>query len=141
MFVGGELYQLACENIHWPSPSEPMRDLYWPHLTSCSPSLLQPSVLSSPNINAIKFDNHASRRERYPNSPTSYLKCITDKKKGVLVECDPSVKAIILKYDEEKHDYIVEDLDDDRHLVIKESQLQNLKERLGQVSFPSVAIA
>lgn len=54
--------------------------------------------------------------------------------KGVLVECDPSVKAIILKYDEEKHDYIVEDLDDDRHLVIKESQLQNLKERLGQVS-------
>ncbi|OJI87779.1 hypothetical protein ASPTUDRAFT_137030, partial [Aspergillus tubingensis CBS 134.48] len=49
---------------------------------------------------------------------------------GVLIECDPSVKAIILKYDEERHDYIVEDLDDDRHLVIKESQLQNLKARL-----------
>lgn len=30
----------------------------------------------------------------------------------------------------------MEDLDDDRHLVIKESQLQNLKERLGQVGFP-----
>lgn len=43
------------------------------------------------------------------------------------------MKAIILKYDEERHDYIVEDLDDDRHLVIKESQLQNLKERLGKV--------
>jgi TFIIH basal transcription factor complex TTD-A subunit len=54
-------------------------------------------------------------------------------KPGVLVECDPSVKAIILKYDEERHDYIVEDLDDDRHLVIKENQLQHLKERLGQV--------
>jgi TFIIH basal transcription factor complex TTD-A subunit len=52
---------------------------------------------------------------------------------GVLIECDPSVKAIILKYDEERHDYIVEDLDDDRHLVIKESQLQNLKARLGRV--------
>jgi len=52
--------------------------------------------------------------------------------KGVLIECDPSVKAIILKYDEEKHDYIVEDLDDDRHLVIKESQLQNLKARLSR---------
>lgn len=51
---------------------------------------------------------------------------------GVLIECDPSVKAIILKYDEERHDYIVEDLDDDRHLVIKESQLQNLKIRLGR---------
>ncbi|KAL4814682.1 transcription factor TFIIH complex subunit Tfb5-domain-containing protein [Aspergillus spinulosporus] len=52
--------------------------------------------------------------------------------RGVLIECDPSVKAIILKYDEERHDYIVEDLDDDRHLVIKESQLQNLKLRLGR---------
>lgn len=51
----------------------------------------------------------------------------------MLIECDPSVKAIILKYDEERHDYIVEDLGDDRHLVIKESQLQNLKERLGRV--------
>ncbi|WEW60295.1 TFIIH complex subunit tfb5 [Emydomyces testavorans] len=52
--------------------------------------------------------------------------------KGVLIECDPSVKAIILKYDDERHDYIVEDLDDDRHLVVKESQLQNLKARLSQ---------
>ncbi|OJI99768.1 hypothetical protein ASPVEDRAFT_81359 [Aspergillus versicolor CBS 583.65] len=52
--------------------------------------------------------------------------------RGVLIECDPSVKAIILKCDEERHDYIVEDLDDDRHLVIKESQLQNLKLRLGR---------
>ncbi|KAK2747978.1 TFIIH complex subunit tfb5 [Myotisia sp. PD_48] len=51
---------------------------------------------------------------------------------GVLIECDPSVKAIILKYDEERHDYIVEDLDDDRYLVIKESQLANLKRRLAQ---------
>lgn len=51
----------------------------------------------------------------------------------MLIECDPSVKAIIMKYDEESHDYIVEDLDDDRHLVIKENQLQNLKERLGRV--------
>ncbi|RJE21667.1 hypothetical protein PHISCL_06007 [Aspergillus sclerotialis] len=52
--------------------------------------------------------------------------------RGVLIECDPSVKAIILKYDEERHDYVVEDLDDDRHLVIKESQVQNLKARLGK---------
>jgi TFIIH basal transcription factor complex TTD-A subunit len=52
---------------------------------------------------------------------------------GVLIECDPSVKAIILKHDEEHHDYVVEDLDDDRHLVIKGSQLQNLKEKLGRV--------
>lgn len=52
---------------------------------------------------------------------------------GLLIECDPSIKSMILKYDEERHDYIVEDLDDENHLVIKESQLQNLKVRLDQV--------
>ncbi|KAJ5161343.1 General transcription and DNA repair factor IIH subunit tfb5 [Penicillium capsulatum] len=50
--------------------------------------------------------------------------------RGLLIECDPSIKALILKYDEERHDYIVEDLDDENHLVIKESQLENLKARL-----------
>ncbi|KAL9600489.1 MAG: hypothetical protein Q9219_003140 [cf. Caloplaca sp. 3 TL-2023] len=51
---------------------------------------------------------------------------------GVLVECDPSIKAIILKIDQEKHDYIVEDLDD-QTLVIKETQLPRLKEKLEEV--------
>lgn len=55
---------------------------------------------------------------------------------GLLIECDPSIKSMILKYDEERHDYIVEDLDDENHLVIKESQLQNLKVRLDQVCHP-----
>jgi len=49
--------------------------------------------------------------------------------KGVLVECDPSIKAIILKIDQENHDYIVEDLDD-QTLVIKEDHLNSLKARL-----------
>lgn len=62
--------------------------------------------------------------ERIPHSPTS---------PGLLIECDPSIKALILKYDEEHHDYIVEDLDDENHLVIKESQLDNLKARLDHV--------
>ena len=51
---------------------------------------------------------------------------------GVLVQCDPSIKAIILKIDQDRHDYIVEDLDD-QTLVIKESQLQRLKGRLEEV--------
>jgi TFIIH basal transcription factor complex TTD-A subunit len=59
---------------------------------------------------------------------------------GLLIECDPSIKAMILKYDEERHDYIVEDLDDENHLVIKESQLENLKVRLDQVSLESFAV-
>lgn len=48
---------------------------------------------------------------------------------------------MILKYDEERHDYIVEDLDDENHLVIKESQLQNLKVRLDQVCSPLISPA
>ncbi|KAL8746761.1 MAG: hypothetical protein Q9190_001279 [Brigantiaea leucoxantha] len=52
--------------------------------------------------------------------------------KGVLVECDAAIKQIILKIDSNKHDYIVEDLDDE-HVVIKESQLQSLKIRLNDV--------
>ncbi|KAL8948664.1 MAG: hypothetical protein Q9183_007666, partial [Haloplaca sp. 2 TL-2023] len=50
----------------------------------------------------------------------------------VLIECDPSIKAIILKIDSESHEYIVEDLDD-YALVIKESQLSRLKEKLEEV--------
>lgn len=49
--------------------------------------------------------------------------------KGVLVQCDPSIKAIILKIDTDKHDYIIEDLDD-QTLVVKESMLGRLKARL-----------
>ncbi|KAI9810206.1 MAG: TFIIH complex subunit tfb5 [Phylliscum demangeonii] len=49
--------------------------------------------------------------------------------KGVLVECDPSIKAIILKIDSARHDFIVEDLDD-QTLVVKESKLRELKTRL-----------
>ncbi|KAL8911613.1 MAG: hypothetical protein Q9172_007641 [Xanthocarpia lactea] len=57
--------------------------------------------------------------------------------KGVLIECDPSIKAIILKIDQDHHDYIVEDLDD-QHLVIKESQLPRLKEELENVAIPTL---
>lgn len=47
--------------------------------------------------------------------------------KGVLVECDPSIKAIILKIDKEhNHDIIIEDIDDE-HLLIKTAQQENLK--------------
>jgi TFIIH basal transcription factor complex TTD-A subunit len=52
---------------------------------------------------------------------------------GVLVECEPSVKAIILKFDSEENAYIVEDLDE-KHLVIKETMLADLKRKLKEVS-------
>ncbi|CAF9917766.1 MAG: hypothetical protein HETSPECPRED_003584 [Heterodermia speciosa] len=60
--------------------------------------------------------------------------------KGVLVECDPAIKAIILKIDQEKNEYIVEDLDD-THLMVKDSKVQALKAKLDEelknaVSYP-----
>jgi hypothetical protein len=46
---------------------------------------------------------------------------------------------MILNYDEERHVYIVKDLDDESHLVITESQLENLKVRLDEVSLYSLS--
>lgn len=52
--------------------------------------------------------------------------------RGVLVECDPSIKAIIVKIDSTSHAYIVEELDD-QTLVIKENMLGQLKQQLDEV--------
>ncbi|KAI3397241.1 hypothetical protein diail_11120 [Diaporthe ilicicola] len=50
--------------------------------------------------------------------------------RGVLVECDPSIKSIIVNIDAKSgHEYIIEDLDDE-HVVIKETMLQRLKQTL-----------
>lgn len=52
---------------------------------------------------------------------------------GVLIECDPSIKAIIVKINQEMSNaYIIEDLDDG-HLVIKENMVNDLKYRLDDV--------
>jgi TFIIH basal transcription factor complex TTD-A subunit len=50
----------------------------------------------------------------------------------VLVECDPSIKSIIVKIDSEEHAYVVEELDD-QTLVIQENMLPLLKARLDDV--------
>ncbi|KAG9236410.1 RNA polymerase II transcription factor B subunit 5 [Amylocarpus encephaloides] len=51
--------------------------------------------------------------------------------RGVLVKCDPSIKAIIMSIDSQEHQFVVEELDDE-NLVIKENQLQELKRRLDE---------
>lgn len=48
------------------------------------------------------------------------------------MECDPSIKSIIVKIDSEDHAFIVDDLDD-QTLVIKENMLSILKMRLDEV--------
>jgi len=52
--------------------------------------------------------------------------------RGVLIQCDPSIKAIISKIDSAHNDFIIEDLDDET-VVVKESKLQELKERLREM--------
>ncbi|KAI5860140.1 RNA polymerase 2 general transcription and DNA repair factor tfiih component [Durotheca rogersii] len=49
--------------------------------------------------------------------------------KGTLVECDPSIKSIIVSIDSENNDLIIMDLDDS-HLVVKDNMVAIMKERL-----------
>jgi len=51
--------------------------------------------------------------------------------RGVLIECDPSIKSIIVQIDAEDHAYIVEELDD-QTLVVKENMLTSLKMKLDE---------
>jgi TFIIH basal transcription factor complex TTD-A subunit len=51
----------------------------------------------------------------------------------VLVECEPAIKTLIISIDSANHDYIIEDLDEQR-LVIKENMVQLLKSKLEDVS-------
>jgi TFIIH basal transcription factor complex TTD-A subunit len=51
---------------------------------------------------------------------------------GILIECDPSIKSIIVNIDSENHDFIIEDLDEQR-VVIKENMLLLLKQKLEEV--------
>ncbi|PMD23681.1 RNA polymerase II transcription factor B subunit 5 [Hyaloscypha hepaticicola] len=52
--------------------------------------------------------------------------------RGVLVQCDPSIKSIISKIDNEEHAFIVEELDD-QTLVIKENMMTTLKMKLDEI--------
>lgn len=55
---------------------------------------------------------------------------------GVLVECDASIKAIIVKINSENGNvYIIEDIDDE-HVLIQASKHEELKARLNAVCIP-----
>lgn len=54
---------------------------------------------------------------------------------GVLIECDPSIKSIIVNIDSANHDYIIEDLDEER-VVVKETMVAALKLKLEEVRPP-----
>jgi TFIIH basal transcription factor complex TTD-A subunit len=53
---------------------------------------------------------------------------------GVLVECEPAIKSILVHIDStHHHEFIIEDLDE-THLFVKEAMLQVLKSKLEEVS-------
>ncbi|KAF1986134.1 RNA polymerase II transcription factor B subunit 5 [Aulographum hederae CBS 113979] len=51
--------------------------------------------------------------------------------RGVLVRADPSIKAIIVKIDAERNDFIIEDIDDEC-ILVKEDKYPELKVKLEQ---------
>jgi TFIIH basal transcription factor complex TTD-A subunit len=54
---------------------------------------------------------------------------------GVLVECDPSIKAIIMRINEQQgHDIVIDDIDDE-HVLIKAGRHDDLKFLLKEVRF------
>lgn len=52
------------------------------------------------------------------------------------MECEPAIKSIIVHLDSENHDFIIEDLDEQR-LVVKENMVQLLKQKLEDVGVPN----
>lgn len=69
---------------------------------------------------------------------------VPDHAPGVLVECDPSIKAILVKIDTERHhDFIIDDIDDE-HVLIKSNKHEELKQLLKDVRcfsvYPSVLL-
>lgn len=52
--------------------------------------------------------------------------------RGVLVKCDPSIKALILKIDSAHHDIVIEELDE-THLVIDQNKVQAVKNELNRL--------
>lgn len=56
---------------------------------------------------------------------------------GVLVECDASIKAIIVKINSDNQNlYIIEDIDDE-HVLIQASKHEELKAKLNAVRLSS----
>lgn len=49
--------------------------------------------------------------------------------KGTLIECDPSIKSLIMKLNSDNAGIVIEELDD-RHLLIDTSKLAYLKREL-----------
>lgn len=52
--------------------------------------------------------------------------------KGMLIKCDPSIKSLIVKIDQDYRDIVIEELDD-THLLIDPSKLTFVKQELNRI--------
>lgn len=52
--------------------------------------------------------------------------------KGVLVECDASIRALIVKIDSERHDVVIQELDE-THLLIDSNKVDFVKSELNRL--------
>ncbi|CCC68499.1 hypothetical protein NCAS_0B04150 [Naumovozyma castellii] len=53
-------------------------------------------------------------------------------RRGVLVQCDPSIKALIVQIDAQRSDIILEELDD-THLLVDPSKVDFIKQELNRL--------
>ncbi|KAL3233694.1 General transcription and DNA repair factor IIH subunit TFB5 [Nakaseomyces bracarensis] len=53
-------------------------------------------------------------------------------RRGVLLKCDPSIKALIVQIDTERHDIILEELDD-THLLVHPTKVEFIKFELNRL--------
>ncbi|CDO95367.1 unnamed protein product [Kluyveromyces dobzhanskii CBS 2104] len=53
-------------------------------------------------------------------------------RKGALVQCDPSIRALILRLDADRNDIIYEELDD-THLLVDPSKVEFIKFELNRM--------
>jgi TFIIH basal transcription factor complex TTD-A subunit len=93
-----------------------------------TPHQLCSDLISSP------AHHHGEGSPRYgPHSPR--LRKLTYGT-GTLVKCDPSIKALILNIDKESGNrYVIEDLGDEEHLLVKNDQIHELKRRVQEARF------
>lgn len=53
-------------------------------------------------------------------------------RRGALIQCDPSIKALIIQLDGERSDIILEELDD-THLLVDPSKVEFIKQELNRL--------
>lgn len=53
-------------------------------------------------------------------------------RRGALIQCDPSIKALIVQIDAERTDIILEELDD-THLLVDPSKVEFIKQELNRL--------